>query len=95
MPGGNEEDLYDMSDSLQQRETRAKQTARGRKQVMEVPLKITRANAFDQANVWSKIWFTWMIPLFNRGYCNELTLDDLYTCSVEDDPKTHADALEW
>lgn len=61
---------------------------------MEEPLKITRTNAYDEAGFWTRLTMLWMIPLFNRGYKKDLEPEDLFTCSVEDDPKTHADALE-
>ena len=36
----------------------------------------------------------WIMPLLNVGFSQELKQQDLYMCSVEDDPRIMAEALE-
>lgn len=61
---------------------------------MEEPLKITRPNPYDTASFWQKLWFVWVLPIFNLGWDKDLEREDLYICPKEDDPKVMADALE-
>ena len=50
--------------------------------------------SYDEAGFWKRLTLLWVIPLFNKGFSKELDAEDLYACSVEDDPGKHADALE-
>ena len=61
---------------------------------MEEPLKITRANAYDASGFWTRLSMTWLMPLLKVGFSKELQPQDLYTCSVDDDPSVMAEALE-
>lgn len=61
---------------------------------MEEPLKICKKNVYDEAGFFSRLTFWWIVPLFNKGWSEELSHKDFYTCSKEDDPKFWADALE-
>lgn len=35
-------------------------------------------NPCEKANLLAKIFFTWVLPIFQRGYKNAIKIDDIY-----------------
>lgn len=51
-------------------------------------------NPRQTGNIFSKILLTWTIPIFVKGYKNDLNLDDVYQPLTEDRSDDLGDRLE-
>lgn len=45
---------------------------------MESARRKLLANPHETANIWSSLFFTWTVPMFQKGYRKELEMDDIY-----------------
>ncbi|KAF7279494.1 hypothetical protein GWI33_007172 [Rhynchophorus ferrugineus] len=57
-------------------------------------VKPVKKHPFTRANFVSKMFFLWMLPLFVKGYKNDLLEDDLYPSMKADDSTILGDKLE-
>jgi hypothetical protein len=53
-----------------------------------------RRNPIEEANPISKLFFLWILPLFQKGYKQDLTFPDLYNIIKEDHAETLGNHLE-
>ncbi|XP_076254933.1 putative multidrug resistance-associated protein lethal(2)03659 isoform X1 [Rhynchophorus ferrugineus] len=60
----------------------------------ETEKKPVKKHPFVEANIFSKIFFLWMLPLFVRGFKKGLAEDDLYPSLKVHDSKILGDKLE-
>ncbi|KAI2474051.1 ATP binding cassette (ABC) transporter subfamily C member [Diabrotica virgifera virgifera] len=61
---------------------------------MDIGYKLKAENPKQNANIFSKIFFGWMIPLIRRGTKQNLEINDLYKTLKKDQSKRLTDALE-
>lgn len=51
-------------------------------------------NPCDNANILSKIFLTWTLPFFKKGYKKVLQIDDIFQPLINDRSDTLGDRLE-
>lgn len=51
-------------------------------------------NPFENTNVLSNMFFTWTVPLFQRGFQKNLQLDDIFQTQSSDKSDLLGDRLE-
>ncbi|ODN00558.1 Multidrug resistance-associated protein 4 [Orchesella cincta] len=61
---------------------------------MDFSSKKPKANPYAKSNIFSKIFFLWILPLFWKGYRRDLTLDDMFDTLKDDESKGLGDQLE-
>ena len=61
----------------------------------KVPVSKVKAKCpYDNANIFSRLFFLWMLPLYSRGSKKKLEADDLYACPEQDEPENATNQLE-
>ncbi|XP_066267905.1 ATP-binding cassette sub-family C member 4-like isoform X4 [Branchiostoma lanceolatum] len=61
---------------------------------MDNSVKIVKPNPIEKANVFSKLFFWWLNPLFYTGYKRRLDERDMYNVQYEDSSQKQSDDLE-
>ncbi|KAI8498944.1 Multidrug resistance-associated protein 4, partial [Branchiostoma belcheri] len=61
---------------------------------MDGSVKIIKPNPIEKANVFSKLFFWWLNPLFYTGYKRRLEERDMYNVKYEDSSQKQCDDLE-
>ena len=51
-------------------------------------------NPAENTNIISYLFFIWIIPLFRKGYKQDLGMDDMYSVLKDDSSKSLGDRLE-
>jgi len=51
-------------------------------------------NPYNKSNPVSKLFFVWLVPLFQKGYKKNLDTDDMYNVLKTDTSKLLGDQLE-
>ncbi|XP_018322221.1 probable multidrug resistance-associated protein lethal(2)03659 [Agrilus planipennis] len=61
---------------------------------MDCVVEITRSNSFEKANIFSKMFFWWMLKFCFKGIKRQLEIKDLFKCTLANESEKLADRLE-
>ncbi|OXA58099.1 Multidrug resistance-associated protein 4 [Folsomia candida] len=61
---------------------------------MDIDFKKSVPNPWEKANILSQTLFTWILPLFRKGFSNELSLNDLHDAPSVHTSQDGADKLQ-
>jgi hypothetical protein len=61
---------------------------------MDFQEKAKFRNPSEKANLLSRIFWTWIIPFFRKGYGKDLLMEDMYDVRSDDGSKYLGDRLE-